>query len=423
MVLKESFLLKKILRGAMSIYFENFFNADLPESSKKYSGFPKYNFIGGHNSKENIPVNELIESISNGLIQEGNNLALYGHNNGPQGNLNLRNFLCTYLKDFVGMSINKDNILITSGSLQALDLVNSIFLEAGDTVLVEEATYGGALTRLKSRGVKYKGVKLTSDGICPDNLEETVIELNKKNIFPKFLYTIPTVQNPTGTIMSEKTRNEILRIAKKYNFLIFEDDCYADLIWDRKRPRAFYSLCTDSRVIYCGSFSKSIAPSLRVGYIVANWDVISKILSIKNDGGSGAIEQIMLANFCNNHFEIHAKKLVKDLKSKCDTMIAALDKEFGSIAEFYVPKGGIFLWVTLPRSVDTNKLSILSSENGVAINPGSEWVSDPERGNHKLRLCFANPENNLISEGIKKLSSICYEEFGVPKVSDNTKRS
>ena len=104
-------------------------------------------------------------------------------------------------------------------------------------------------------------------------------------------------------------------------------------------------------------------------------------------------------------------------------MIAALDKEFGSIAEFYVPKGGIFLWVTLPRSVDTKKLSILSSENGVAINPGSEWVSDPERGNHKLRLCFANPENNLISEGIKKLSSICYEEFGVPKVSDNTKRS
>ena len=171
------------------------------------------------------------------------------------------------------------------------------------------------------------------------------------------------------------------------------------------------------------AFSKSIAPALRVGYIVANWDVISKILSIKNDGGSGAIEQIMLANFCNNHFEIHAKKLVKDLKSKCDTMIAALDKEFGSIAEFYVPKGGIFLWVTLPRSVDTNKLSILSSENGVAINPGSEWVSDPERGNHKLRLCFANPENNLISEGIKKLSSICYEEFGVPKVSDNTKRS
>ena len=175
MVLKESFLLKKILRGAMSTDFENFFNADLPESSKKYSGFPKYNFIGGHNSKENIPVNELIESISNGLIQEGNNLALYGHNNGPQGNLNLRNFLCNYLKDFVGMSINKDNILITSGSLQALDLVNSIFLEAVDTVLVEEATYGGALARLKRRGINYFGVPVEQDGINTEKLENILI--------------------------------------------------------------------------------------------------------------------------------------------------------------------------------------------------------------------------------------------------------
>ena len=407
----------------MSINYEKFFNADLPESSKKYTGIPKYNFVGGHNSEENIPVNHLIASISNGLTKKDNNLALYGHNNGPQGNLFLRNFICKYLKGFAGMNITSDNILITSGSLQALDLVNSIFLKSGDTVLLEEATYGGALTRLKSRGVKYQGVKLTSDGICPDNLEETVIKLNKKNIFPKFLYTIPTVQNPTGTIMSEKTRNDILKIAEKYNFLIFEDDCYADLIWDRKRPRAFYSLCDDARVIYCGSFSKSIAPALRVGYIVANWEVISKIISIKNDGGSGALEQIMLADFCSNHFENHINKLVKDLKLKCDKMIYALDKEFGSAAEFSNPQGGIFLWITLPKSVDTKKLSILSAENGITINPGSEWVSDPKNGTHKLRLCFANPEIDIINEGIKKLSSICYEEFGVPKVSDNIKRS
>ena len=409
--------------GSMSIDIESFFNKNLPVSSAKYTGMPKYHFIGGNNSKDNIPINELIESASRSLRKNGKNLALYGHNSGPLGNLSLRNFICNYLKNYAGMELNTDNVLITSGSLQALDLVNSIFLKPGDTVLVEEATYGGALSRLKKQGVNYVGINLTDDGICPVHLEATLIELNKKNVFPKFLYTIPTVQNPTGTIMSEKRRLEILRIAETYNILIFEDDCYADLIWDRSRPRAFYSLCDDSRVVYCGSFSKSIAPALRVGYVVASWEVISKIISIKNDGGSGAIEQMILADFCSKKFTSHVNKLVKDLKAKCDIMVGSLEKEFGSIAEFSVPKGGIFIWITLPNSVDTKKLSIISAAKGITINPGSEWVSNPNKGTHKMRLCFANPEIDVITDGIKILSSLCYEEFGIPEISGNVERN
>ena len=180
------------------------------------------------------------------------------------------------------MRIESSNILLTSGSLQALDLVNTLLLQKGDTVLVEEATYGGAISRLESLGVKHEGVKLDNEGICIDHLVQTLERLNTKGIFPKYLYTIPTVQNPTATIMPEARRHKILEIAKKYNFLIFEDDCYADLTWDRARPKSIYSLCNDERVIYCGSFSKSIAPALRVGYIIASWKVISKILAYKN---------------------------------------------------------------------------------------------------------------------------------------------
>ena len=142
----------------MSIDIESFFNKDLPVSSAKYKGLPKYHFIGGNNSKDNIPINELIESANRSLRKNGKNLALYGHNSGPLGNLSLRSFICTYLKNYAGMELNTDNILITSGSLQALDLVNSIFLKPGDTVLVEEATYGGALSRLKKQGVDYVGI-------------------------------------------------------------------------------------------------------------------------------------------------------------------------------------------------------------------------------------------------------------------------
>ena len=406
----------------MSYKLENFFAEGLPDATRAYNGFPEYNFVGGHNSEMNIPIKELVKSAESVLLKDGKNLALYGHNSGPQGNLALREFLVSYLEDYTGMNVETSNILLTSGSLQALDLVNKLLLKKGDTVLVEEATYGGVISRIESLGVNHVGIKLDNEGICPENLIQTLEILRAKNIFPKFLYTIPTVQNPTATVMPEERRIEILEIAKKYNFLIFEDDCYADLTWDRKRPKSIYSLCDDERVIYCGSFSKSIAPALRVGYIIASWKVISKILAYKNDGGSGAIEQMILADFCKSNYKKHADQLVIELERKCDLMMQCLDMEFGSIAEFSKPKGGIFIWITFPASINTNQLFKVASKNGVALNPGSEWVSKSEEGINKIRLCFANPTDKTIKDGISHLAQICYDEFGIPNTRANVKR-
>ena len=406
----------------MSYNIEKFFSKNLPGSVSIYSGFPKYNFVGGHNSEESIPISELAKSAEKVIKAEGKNLALYGHNSGPQGNLLLREFLVSYLGNYTGMNVSVDDILLTSGSLQALDLINKLLLNTNDTVLVEEATYGGAISRIKNLGVNHIGIKLDKDGICLDNLISTLEELKSKNITPKFLYTIPTVQNPTATIMPEKRRKKILEIADKYNFLIIEDDCYADLTWDRERPKSIYSFCDNERVIYCGSFSKSLAPALRVGYIVASWKVISKILGFKNDGGSGAIEQMILADFCATHYKIHTLSLVKELKRKCDIMIKSLELEFGSIAEFDVPKGGIFIWITFSPSINTNKLYEVALKKGVALNPGSEWVSKPSDGLNKIRLCFANPSEKKIKEGISKLAEICFQEFGMPNIRANIKR-
>ena len=222
--------------------------------------------------------------------------------------------------------------------------------------------------------------------------------------------------------MPENRRKKIIEIAEKYNFLIIEDDCYADLTWDRKRPKSIYSFCKDDRVIYCGSFSKSIAPALRVGYIVASWQVISKILAFKNDGGSGAIEQMILADFCSKNYKKHTSTLVKKLKRKCDLMIQALEIEFGSIAEFDIPKGGIFIWITFPDIINTNKLYEAALKKGIALNPGSEWVSNPRDGMNKIRLCFANPSDKTIKKGVNQLAEICFQEFGIPNRSANIKR-
>jgi 2-aminoadipate transaminase len=176
-------------------------------------------------------------------------------------------------------------------------------------------------------------------------------------------------------------------------------------------------------VIHIGSFSKSIAPALRVGYIVAGWDVLSRVLAIKTDAGSGALEQMVLAEFCAAHFADHVPKLRKGLRLKLEAMMDALAEQFGTAAEFDDPPGGIFLWVKLPDSVDTMKLFQHAQAAGIAINPGPEWSVNKPHSQSRLRLCFASPSINEIREGVAALAEVCRKEFGVPTRSANVERA
>ena len=257
------------------------------------------------------------------------------------------------------------------------------------------------------------GVPIETDGMKINALEEILKDLKSKDIKPRYIYTIPTIQNPTGTIMSVKKRKALIDLSKKYEVPIFEDDCYADLIFDKERPPAIKSFDKEGYVIYCGSFSKSIAPALRVGYLLADWHILSRILPYKTDAGSGSLEQMALAEFCKSNFNSHIKLLRAKLKHKSDTICNALDKYFGSSADFTKPNGGIFVWINLPETVDTSRLYDLALKEGVAINPGSEWSINTS-GKHKMRLCFGNPSTKEIDEGVKLLAEICQKEFGVP---------
>jgi 2-aminoadipate transaminase len=252
-----------------------------------------------------------------------------------------------------------------------------------------------------------------------DVLSDTLADLKRRGVTPKFIYTIPTVQNPTGTIMPETRRLELLKLAEQYGVPIFEDDCYADLIWDGERPPALYALSKTANVIHIGSFSKSIAPALRVGFIVAPWAAMSRMLALKTDAGSGALEQMVLAEYCAPHFATHVPALRRGLRAKLDTLMEALNEHFGTTAEFEVPKGGIFLWVKLPDHVDTLKLYQAALAAGVSINPGPEWSTDKAYAGSRLRLCFASPTHQQIREGVATLAEVCRKEFGVPTRSGN----
>src|ERR1700759_471587 len=277
--------------------------ADLPAPAARWTGLAKYSFVGGNNDPDQVPVDGLIDAVNAVLKREGKTLATYGLASGPQGYKPLREFLSAKLKRDAAIQCGADDIMIVSGSLQALDLVNQTLLARGDTVIVEQETYQGALNRLTRLGVTAVGIPLDGEGMRMDVLASKLAEFKAKGVRPKYIYTIPTVQNPTGTIMSEARRAELLKLSQEYGVPVFEDDCYADLIWDGKRPPAIYAMAKSGGVIHIGSFSKSIAPALRVGFIVAPWEMMSRMLALKTDAGSGALGQMGLSEYFAPPFE------------------------------------------------------------------------------------------------------------------------
>jgi 2-aminoadipate transaminase len=395
---------------------------NLPPPAAKWTGFPRYNFVGGHNDPEHLPLEALIAATNAVLQREGRTLSTYGLQSGPLGYRPLREFLARKLEGHAGIVCDPEEILITSGSLQAIDLVNALLLSRGDTVVVEQANYGGTLSRLARLGVNAVGIPLDGEGMRVDALADALADLQRRGIRAKYIYTIPTVQNPTGTILSATRRVELLALSRRYGVPIFEDECYSDLVWTGARPPALHAMARGDGVIHIGSFSKSVSPALRVGYLVARWDILKHILPLKTDAGSGALEQMVLGEFCPTHFEAHVPKLRAGLRAKLVTLMEALAEQFGTAAEFDDPPGGIYLWVKLPDNVDAQELARAALAEGIAINPGPEWATDRDYSRSRMRLCFANPTHAAIREGIAALADVCHRKFGVPVRMANVAR-
>jgi 2-aminoadipate transaminase len=394
--------------------FGPLFRPGLPPPAARWTGRVKFDFTGGNNDPDALPLDGLIAAAAAVLKREGRTLATYGLTSGPQGYRPLREFLAAKLRSSAGIAAKADDILITSGSLQAIDLVNGALLARGDTVIIEQDCYQGSINRLVRLGVNPVGIPLDRDGMRVDALSSALDDLKRKGVRPKYIYTIPTVQNPTGTILPVERRREMLRLSQAHGVPIFEDECYSDLVWSGERPPAIHAMSERGGVIHISSFSKSIAPALRVGYIVAPWDVLSRVLALKTDAGSGALEQMVLAEYCAAHFARHVPALRRGLRAKLETLMESLGEHFGDTAEFEDPKGGIFLWVKLPDGVDTMKLHQPALAAGVAINPGSEWSVNSDHSRSRMRLCFASPSHEEIHQGIAALAEVCRREFGLP---------
>ncbi|MGA0595839.1 PLP-dependent aminotransferase family protein [Enterovirga sp. CN4-39] len=401
--------------------FADLFRSGLPDPVAPFAGLPRYNFVFGHNDPAQVPAGDLAEAAARVLRSQGHRLGMYYLGGAPQGYEPLREFVAEKLAARSGIRCRPDDVMLTSGSLQAMDLINGLFLAPGDTVILEEFTYGGAITKVQKLGANVIGAPLDEGGIRTDRLRAILEDLRGRGVRPKYIYTIPTVQNPTGSIMSLERRHELLALSREFGVPIWEDECYADLVWSGERPPALYAL-DPSRVIHIGSFSKSLAPALRIGYVVADWRVLGQLLAAKSDAGSGALEQMVVAEFVRDRFDDHLTELTPALKLKLDAIVEALEREFGTAAEIFVPQGGIFVWLKLPDSIDVRSFAKAALDEGVAFNPGPEWACDPESAKSYMRLCFALPSVEDIQAGVAKLARISFEHTGVPAHGGNVRR-
>ena len=389
-----------------NIDYSTLFNKDLSSPSGKWQGHPKYNFIGGHSDPDLVPMDSFIESATNVFKGDARNIAMYNFDGGPQGVLSLRSFLVEKLATERGIHVTTEEILITSGSGQGIELINEILLDEGDTVIVESFTFAGALSNLRRRGVNFVGVDVDESGIQMDHLKDILDHLKTNGIRPKYIYTIPTLQNPTGTVMTMERRYQLIKLSEEYEVPIFEDECYADLIFEGECEKAIRSLDDSNRVLHIGSFSKSLGPGLRLGYVVASWDVMSRLISRKSDAGTGVMDQMIVGDYFSNHYDEHILDMRSALKRKCDVLSAALREHFGPLVDFQEPRGGMYLWVKLPSGIDSRDMVQAALEEGVAYNPGPDWSADPDAAANYIRLCFALPSENEIREGIEKLAKV-----------------
>lgn len=383
------------------------FRSDLPAAAAPWQPPPDFSFVGGHNDAASVPFSGLAEALVNALRREGKNLAYYNLGGSPLGYEPLREFVIEDLGARAGIGGHPDQVLLVSGSLQALDLVNQAMLSPGDTVLVEQATYGGMVSRIDRLGVRHIGVELDNEGIVVDHLRSVLQALAADGVTPRYLYTIPTVQNPTGSVMPLERRHAVLELARQYSVPIFEDECYADLTWGCERPASFRALDGDGgQVIYCGSFSKSIAPALRVGYLIADNAVIQQLLALKTDAGTGSLEQLALGEYCPTNFAGHVERLIDALRTKAEVMVNAVRREFGDEVAVAVPMGGIYVWLTFPEGTDTDALLPAAHAAGIEFNVGSGWSSDSAWGKRRLRLCFGAPDAATIEAGVAELARV-----------------
>lgn len=360
-------------------------------------------FAGGLPAPELFPI-EAMKTVACKVLDENGREALQYST--TEGYAPLREKIAQR-QNRMGIRCNRDDILITSGSQQGLDFTGKIFINPGDFVLCESPSYLGAVNAFKAYQCAFKEVETDSEGMILEDLEKAILET--PNV--KFIYVIPDFQNPSGRTWSSERRVGLIKIANKYNLVVIEDNPYGELRFDGTGIASVKSLDTEGRVVYLGTFSKTFSPGIRIGWVCASSEILNKYILVKQsaDLQTSTLAQRELSMYLDLYdFDAHIESIRTVYKKRLQVMTDAMKLYFPSAAVYEIPKGGLFVWVILPKHVDTRKILVTAIENKVAFVPGGSFYPNGGREN-AMRLNFSNMPEEKIVEGIERLGKILKE--------------
>ncbi len=355
-------------------------------------------FAGGLPAPELFPVEEIMEVSRLVLSEDGLSALQYST---TEGYAPLRQWIAERVNKTRGTAFDADNILITNGSQQALDLTGKVFLDEGDTVLCECPTYLAAISAFRAYGCRFQEVPTDDDGMRPEALEELLLSNGRV----KLIYAIPDFQNPTGRSWSLERRRRLYELAKKYGVVVIEDDPYGELRFEGERIPSVKSFDSTGNVFIFGTFSKIFCPGYRIGWVAGDREAIKKYVLVKQgaDLQCNTLAQREIMKWLELYdLERHIKKIRAVYKRRRDVMVSVMEKEFPEAVTFTRPQGGLFAWAELPTHIDARELLIKSLERKVAFVPGGSFFPN---GGHEntMRLNYSNMSEDRIADGLKRL--------------------
>ncbi len=356
-------------------------------------------FAGGLPAPEVFPVEEWKAACNKVMDEQGQKALQYGP---TDGDALLRQHIVERMKKVGVNNISIDDILILSGSQQGLDFAAKLFIDPGDCIIVESPTYLGALNAFKAYEPRFVEVELDEDGMKMDKLEEAL----KNNDRVKFIYAISDFQNPSGKTWTLERRKKLIELANKYDVFILEDNPYGELRFEGEIQPSLKSLDTEGRVIFMGTFSKILFPGIRLGWFVANPEVLEKFNLIKQgaDLQSSTTVQMELAQFISdNDVEAHIQKIIDIYGKRKQVMVDAMKEFFPEGVTFTNPEGGLFLWVTLPEHMNAREVAAKAIEEKVAYVPGDAFFANEPKMNC-FRCNYSCMPEDRIREGVQRLA-------------------
>lgn len=379
----------------------------------KYTADPEViSFAAGNPAPEAFPI-EAVKEISARMLdpEQGEPISVlqYGI---TEGFTPLRNLMKERMAAAQCFDAEREELIITSGAQQVMELACKSLCNAGDTLICEAPSFIGSLNAFKSYNVNLVGVPLDDEGMELNALEDAL----KANPNTKLIYVIPNFQNPTGKTTALERRKAIYALAQKYNTMILEDNPYGDLRFSGDHVPSIKTMDTDGRVIYAGSFSKILAPGIRVGYAIAPKEVIAKMVVCKqvSDVQTNNFGQMLAYYFMKRYdFDAHLAMLRGIYKQKCERMLGGMDAAFSKNITFTRPEGGLFVWCTLPQGSDMMGFCTRAvSEYKIAVVPGSAFMVSEADKTTSFRMNYSTPTDDAIDRGVEILGKLTKEMFG-----------